>query len=129
MKIDNVRYIMNSVTYHCTAEKVTTEDECYKFALFVAGIGDVKLIDCTGYSDMDTHENEVLFHSKEEFAKGVDKAKGFGCDYIVIRLSYGGQDMSVHLNVGDYEDGTTFCVSSRDEEVTKKVLDTIKKKF
>ena len=37
--------------------------------------------------------------------------------------------MSFHLNIGDYKDGATFSVSSEDEEVTKKVLDVIKKKF
>lgn len=129
MKIENVRYIMGDAVYLCNAEKVTSEDDCYKLALFVAGIGDVKVIDCTGYSDMDTHGNEALFHSKEELAKGIDKVKGFECEYIVIRFSYGGQDMSFHLNVGDYNDGTTFSLSSKDEEATKKVLNAIEKKF
>ena len=129
MKIESVREIMGDTVYLCKAEKVTTEDDCYKLALFVSGIGEVKIIDCTGYSDMDTHENEAWFNSTEEFEKGIEEIKGFGCDYVVIRFGYGGQNMSFHLNIGDYKDGATFSVSSEDEEVTKKVLGAIKKKF
>ena len=129
MKIENVRNIMGDALYLCRAEKVTSEDDCYKLALFVSGIGEVKLIDCTGYSDMDTHENEALFHSAEEFEKGIEEVKKFGCDFVAMQAVYDGQELGINLNIGDYDKGMPFSVSSGDEEVTKKVLKAIEKKF
>ena len=87
------------------------------------------MVECTGYEDMDTHENFCQFNSQKEFADGLDEVKKIDADRIKIYLNVNGKPVKVTVGpCWDKEEGNYFTAYG-DEDVVKVVCSAIKKKL
>ncbi len=105
----------------CKADELKTEKDCLRFALSVCTIGELDRVECTGYEDMDTHENFCQFNSQKEFADGLDEVKKIDADRIKIYLNVNGKPVKVTVGpCWDKEEGNYFTAYG-DEDVVKVV--------
>ena len=114
------------VWYNFSVPEVKTEEGCIDLAYKIAKLGNVDLVDCRGYHDMDTHENYAFFHSIKEFTEGLSDLKKIDVDTISIRFDEGESSVGVKIHpVWNDESGTNVYVSGMNREVVKNIAEAI----
>ena len=116
------------VNYNFTADEMKTEKDCFRFAAVACGYGELEIVECRGYSDMDTHENYCSFKTQKDFVGGLDKVKKIDADVIEVRTKVDGSRVTISITpCWDNEAGNMVNVSGP-EEAVKKVAAMIQKK-
>jgi len=116
------------VWYSFEVPEVKTESGCIELARKIAGLGKVERISCTGYHDMDTHENYAFFDSLDDFESGLKGLKKIDVDTITVKLLVGDSSATVEISpVWDNERGTGISVRGTGAEAAKKVADALQK--
>ena len=114
------------VNYRFAADEIKTEKDCFRFAAEACGFGELEMVECRGYSDMDTHENYCGFRTQKEFVGGLDKVKKIDADVIEVRTKVGDARVGISITFMNSNDGNIVNVSGN-EEAVKKVAAMIQK--
>lgn len=116
------------VSYRWKDESVKTVKEFYGLVRRIAEMGELVGITFIGYSDMDTHENEVSFKSVAEMMKGMDKIDAIDADNAYINEKINGDSVSFTVSpVGGSDDGVRVAVMAS-EKTAKTIIEEIEKK-
>jgi len=116
------------VWFNYSVPEVKTEKGCIDLAYQIAKVGNIDLVDCRGYHDMDTHENYAFFESIDEFTEGLSDLKKIDVDTISIRFVEGESTVGVKIHpVWNDESGTNVSVSGMNRALVEKIAGAIEK--
>ena len=114
--------------YFIDASDIKTEEGCIELAYKIAGIGKLKYAECRGEHDMDTRDKIAVFHSQEEFAKGMDRVREIDVERITVKTLVDGEYVTAEIApVWNNDEGTQITVSGNNEEIILKVARAIVK--
>lgn len=123
--IDVEQYIRGNKCYELAVPEIKTDKEFYSFVYDVAGVGTVDRIECTGYLDMDTHENFITFKNRDEFRKNLADVKRIEADSITVFFVE--KEWTADVTVATGKETVVFVTGS--DAFIGSVLALLKKRF
>ena len=110
--------------YLVTIPEIQTEEKIYGLVYEIAGLDKSGRIECRGYTDMDTHENFLSFHNRDDFRKNIADVKRIEPETVTVFFRNGEDSAIIKAHLGNIE----WDVYGTDKYI-EIVLSFLKKKF